>query len=76
MDYSYKEFLEDLNMGREVEFTYKGDKYYISSWGFWRFYDDSSEITISDEENILEKVKLDGKSILEIWNLIEINIVY
>lgn len=76
MNYSYEEFLYDLGMGREVEFIYKGDNYYISNWGFWRFYDALSEITANDEENILEKVKLDGKSILEIWNLIEIDIVY
>ncbi|MCU4770306.1 hypothetical protein [Bacillus toyonensis] len=76
MEYSYKEFLEDLNMGREIHFIYKSESYYISNWGFWKFYDESSEIIVGNEEDILTKVKIDGKSIKETWNLIEVDQIF
>ncbi|MFI8709604.1 hypothetical protein ACIGHG_21685 [Bacillus sp. NPDC077411] len=76
MGYSYKEFLEDLNMGREIHFIYKSEGYYISDWGFWKFDDESSEIIVGNEEDILTKVKIGGKSIKEIWNLIEIDYIF
>ncbi|UOY92311.1 hypothetical protein MUG87_18060 [Ectobacillus sp. JY-23] len=76
MDYSYKEFLEDLNIGREVEFIYRDEKYYIGcetgSFMFWKSYDPTSEIAGENLDDLLEKVKLDEKSIKEVWSLIEI----
>lgn len=80
MDYSYEEFLEDLGMGREVEFIYKNESYYIGigtgNFMFWKFYDSTSEIMGQNVEDLLQKVKLDGKSIMEVWDLIEIDCVF
>ncbi|MDQ0242946.1 hypothetical protein J2S09_000482 [Bacillus fengqiuensis] len=80
MDYSYEEFLEDLDMGREIEFIYKGENYYIGcgtgTFMFWKAYDSTSEIAGETVENLLEKVKLNGKSIKEVWGLIEIDHVF
>ncbi|CAM3686453.1 hypothetical protein GCM10009865_43510 [Aeromicrobium ponti] len=64
MDYSYEEFLEDLGMGRTGNFM------------FWKFYDSTSEIMGQNVEDLLQKVKLDGKSIMEVWDLIEIDCVF
>ena len=48
IDYSYEEFLEDLGIGREIEFIYKKENYYIGcgtgKFMFWKFYDSTSEI--------------------------------
>lgn len=80
MVYSYEEFLEDLSMGREIHFIYRDEKYYIGcgtgKFMFWKSYDTSSEITGEDMEDLLRKVKLDGKLIKEIWNLIEIDTIF
>jgi len=83
VDYSYNQFLEDLNMGREIEFFYKSNKYYIGgNWGetgssmFWKVHDAESEIVGETPEDLIQKVKFDGKSIKDIWYLIKIDIVF
>jgi hypothetical protein len=43
---------------------------------FWKVYDSTSEIMGKNVEDLLQKVKLDGKSIMEVWDLIEINCVF
>ena len=43
---------------------------------FWEFNDSTSEIIGESVEDLLQKVKLDGKSIMEIWDLIEIDCIF
>lgn len=43
---------------------------------FWKVYDSTSEIMGKNVKDLLRKVKLDGKSIMEVWDLIEINCVF
>ncbi|PFH88709.1 hypothetical protein [Bacillus sp. AFS088145] len=78
--YSYEEFLEDLSMGREIHFIYKNDNYYIGcgtgQFMFWKSYDSTSEIVGDGLEDLLRKVRLDGKQIKEIWDLIEIDTIF
>ena len=80
MNYSYVEFLEDLDTGREIHFIYRNENYYIGAgtgrFMFWKFYDPTSEIIGDDSEDLLRKVILDGKQIKEVWNLLEIDGVY
>ena len=63
MNYSYEEFLKDLDMGREIHFIYKDENYYIGygtgQFMFWKFYDSASEIIGEDVEDLLRKVNLD-----------------
>ncbi|MGE7695896.1 hypothetical protein ACQKNC_17605 [Lysinibacillus sp. NPDC094177] len=79
-DYNYKKFLDDLSTGREIHFIYKKESYYIGrgtgQFMFWKFYDSASEIIGEDAEDLLQKVNLDGKLIKEIWNLINIDIIF
>lgn len=79
-DYNYKEFLDDLSTGREIHFIYKKESYYIGrgtgQFMFWKFYDSASEVIGEDAEDLLQKVNLDGKLIKEIWNLINIDIIF
>ncbi|GAA3316106.1 hypothetical protein GCM10020331_012420 [Ectobacillus funiculus] len=49
-------------MGREIEFFYKGNKYYIGgNWGetgtsmFWKVHDTESEIVGETPEDLLRK---------------------
>lgn len=76
MSYSYEEFLEDLSIGEEIEFTYKDEDYYIGcgtgKFMFWKAYDSKSEVMGENLEDLLSKVRLDGKSIMELWDLIKV----
>lgn len=80
MEYSYEEFLEDLSIGREIHFYYKDEQFYIGrgtgQFMFWKFYDSASEIIGEDVEDLLRKVKLDGKLLKELWDLIKIDIIF
>ena len=79
-DYNFEMFLDDLKTGREIHFIYKEEQYYIGrgtgEFKFWRFYDEASEISGLDAEDLLQKVQLDGKRIKELWDLIEIDDVF
>jgi hypothetical protein len=76
MGYSYEEFLEDLNIGEEIEFTYKGEDYYIGrgtgNFMFWKTHDSKSEVMGENLEDLLSKVRLDRKSIMGLWDLIKV----
>ena len=74
--YSYNEFLEDLNRGHEIHFIYKEENYYIRGQNFWKFNDADSEIAGEDTNELLQKVRLEGKTLMELWNIIEINIIF
>lgn len=43
---------------------------------FWKFYDSSNEIIGEDVDDLLRKVKLDGKPIRVVWNLIVIDSIF
>jgi len=80
VNYSYEEFLKELDMGREIHFTFKDENYYIGcgtgQFMFWKFYDSASEIIGEDVEDLLRKVNLDSKLIKEVWDLIQIDIIF
>lgn len=80
MNYSYEEFLEDLDAGREIHFIYKNENYYMGAgtgrFMFWKYYDSASEIIGEDSKDLLRKVILDGKQIKELWNLLKIDSVF
>lgn len=80
MNYSFEEFLEDLNMGREIHFIYRDENYYIGcgtgQFMFWRFDDFSSEVIGEDAGDLLRKINSDGKLIKEVWGIIKIDYVF
>ncbi|ETT83953.1 hypothetical protein MKZ08_07915 [Viridibacillus sp. FSL R5-0477] len=80
MEYSYEEILEDLSMGREIQFIYKDETFYIGcgtgQFMFWKFNNSASEIIGENVEDLIRKVKLDGKLIKECWPLIKIDTIF
>ncbi|MEM5018351.1 hypothetical protein WKH31_18800 [Metabacillus indicus] len=67
MNYSYEELVEDLVIGREIEFFFNTKKFYIGCgtgrYMFWEFNNQSSEIIGENTEDLLAKVKIEGESI-------------
>jgi hypothetical protein len=78
MGYSFEELIKDLNIGREFEFSFKAKKYYIGcgtgKYLFWEFNNEASEII--GKKELLSKVKVEGKSIKDIWEFIEIDSIF
>jgi hypothetical protein len=72
MNYTYEELVEDLSLGHEVEFSYKGEKYSISrnqsGWFLTKFSDIDSVQKYNDSDELLEKGIIDSKSIRLIWS--------
>ena len=76
MHYSYQEFLQDLAIGREIEFIYKEEGYYIGRGMFWKFNEPTSEVICNHKEDLLQKVRFNGKSIKDIWTDIDVVTIY
>jgi len=72
--YSVRRNIELLRECREIHFIYKEENYYISGQNFGGFNDEASEI--EDSNDLLQKVKLDRKSIMELWDRIEIESIF
>lgn len=79
MDYNYNLLLEDISIGREIEFIYKDVTYGIINsskrWYFvanrkneYGYYDDVCELI-----SLLETIVIKGKTIREIFDNNEIN---
>lgn len=80
MDYSYKELEEDLSMGHEIEFIYKGEKYSITQahngWNFMKFYDYETIQVFQDEQDLLRNAKIGSDYLKDIWNDVKVTTVY
>ncbi len=70
-----KEFIDAIDMGLDIEFFLRGNRYNIS----WRNYKpficicpDGEAIFFEDSENLLNGYEVDGKSLKELWDEIEI----
>ena len=69
MKYDYNNLKEDILIGREIEFSYNGNKYSISNnkKGFFltKFEEDYS--TFNTIEELLDKATIDGIKLDEIF---------
>ena len=81
MGYSYKQFFADLQIGREFQFVYNGQKYFIG-WGsgkkpmFCKSQDAASKVVSDSIEELLKQVRLDGKFLKEIWGSIKVTTIF
>ncbi len=74
MDYNYSMLVEDLLLGMEFEFTYKGKTYGIITSHKGRALCTDNKAISPYYEDILElltKVKIEGKSIEEVFNEVD-----
>ncbi|RAL23450.1 hypothetical protein DL897_12270 [Thermoflavimicrobium daqui] len=79
MKISYEELEEYLYSGREIEFTYQGDQYSITNtqngFSFCKFYSNTPQ-NFTTPQMLLENVKINCKSLKEIWSEVEVDILY
>lgn len=78
MYYSYNDFVEDLKLGSEIEFTYKNIAYFV-------FYDERGTILIKVDDSTKKVFKntdeflaskiFDSEKISEVWDNISVDTV-
>jgi hypothetical protein len=70
----YNELVQRVGWGEEFQFYYQDEEYWISTnkEGYYltRGEDSFSQSFLTSEE-LFKEGRIDGKSILELWNLIE-----
>jgi uncharacterized protein YfcZ (UPF0381/DUF406 family) len=76
--YTFEQLREDLTMGRELEFSYKGAVYHISrgtdGWFLTRPEGDSR--FFHTHEDLLQHARIVGKPLAEIWPVVEIRVIF
>ncbi|RKD26035.1 hypothetical protein BEP19_01565 [Ammoniphilus oxalaticus] len=74
MNYTFDDLTRDLMIGHELHFRYNGKNYYISqSQGGWVLtrFDQQYEL-FESQAALLQGGKIDGKSLREIWDEVEV----
>jgi hypothetical protein len=67
--YTFENLVEDLKLGQEIEFAYKGEKYAISrneDWFLIRFGDEEGQVFQGLDE-LLNNARINMKTLKEIW---------
>lgn len=79
MEYSFEEFIEDINMGREIEFVYNNIMYFITynkkGWLLINSVDKKNQCFANSNE-LLQNAKIDNYNLIELWDKIKIDTVY
>lgn len=74
-----KEFINAIKTNREIEFNYNGANYFksCSDKGYYIYNSkDNSYQYFKTPEELLEKSKLEGKFLNELWDKIKIQFIY
>ncbi|NLP27006.1 MAG: hypothetical protein GX365_06630 [Clostridiales bacterium] len=78
MNITYEELKELLLIGHEIEFEYNKKKYSINCgqdyWYLTEYYNKNQEFKTTEE--LLEKGKVRGENIKQIWDDVEVIAVY
>lgn len=78
MNITYEELKELLLIGHEIEFKYNKKKYSINRgqdyWYLTEYYNKNQEFNITGE--LLEKGRIEGRSLKELWDNVEVVAVY
>lgn len=72
----YDQFVSDLRVGEEIEFIYKKERYSISNNGykwFFNLYGDLNYQTFASVDELLKEVKINSKSLEELWSNISLD---
>lgn len=76
---SYDDLKEILACGREIEFYYKGVRYSIthvaSGFSLCRYHS-LNPWNFPDDQELLKKARIDGKSLKEIWGEVTVEEIF
>lgn len=79
MNYSFEEFTEDVNMGREIEFFYKNIMFFITydsrGWLLIKTDNKATQYFLSADD-LLTSATIDSQNLIDLWNEIKIESVY
>lgn len=79
MKCNFEEFIENVNMGREIEFIYINTMYFIThNKRKWRLIkvDDKSSQWFDSPNELIKKAKINSKHLWEIWDFVDIDTIY
>jgi len=78
MGITYEELKELLLIGHEIEFEYNKKRYSINCgqdyWYLTEYYNKNQEFKTTEE--LLEKGRIEGKSLEDIWSNVDTRAVY
>ncbi|MFC7441831.1 hypothetical protein [Laceyella putida] len=79
MELTYEQLIDYLNMGREVEFTYKGEQYSITvtpdGFSFCKSNSDQPE-NFQTLSNLLDQIRIADQRLEQIWSDVQVDFVY
>ncbi|PWW38953.1 hypothetical protein DET54_11313 [Paenibacillus pabuli] len=77
--YSYNEFIEDLNLGHEIEFILN-DTHFLISYNVSGCYcikeNEEAQVMYESVEQLLNQVKINGKTLKSLWGSIIVSDVF
>ncbi|MCU6793516.1 hypothetical protein OB236_15530 [Paenibacillus sp. WQ 127069] len=78
MSFSFEELMRDLDNGHETHFKYLGKEYSIShnSRGTYLSEFNGDYQSFTDHIELLKKGMIDGKYLKDIWNDVEVTIIF
>lgn len=79
MEYSYNDFIEELKLGSEIEFTYKNIAYFVTYDARGTILikvDDKTKQIFKNDDDFLANATFDSKKIYQIWNDIRVDTIY
>ncbi|SFT02688.1 hypothetical protein SAMN05444972_11833 [Marininema halotolerans] len=82
--YNFDLFLTHLQMGHDIEFSYKGEQYAACRSGsdeegryvLYRFYDDASVQHFKNVEFLRENAVINGEKLEGIWEVVEVDKIF
>jgi len=78
MDYTYDELVRDIKIGHEIEFRYKGKIYGTLNVeeGFGLGEHKKKFVFYETPEDLLENGKINGETLEDIWNEVEVITIF
>lgn len=80
MNYTFKNLLDDLAIGHEIEFYYDGEKYSIShnkdGWYLTKFTDWKNYQSFKGYMDLIDNANLGNKKIKDIWKDVKVESVF
>lgn len=79
MEYSFDEFIKDVKMGREIEFIYNENMYFVTrdkrGWLLIKCVDTTSQ-SFNSPDSLINNAKIGSECLIDLWEKIILETVY